>query len=155
MGARWGGTQLRGAKQISEGGGGVVGSLAQLNTATPQELQRGEGFLCQVKLAAVNFAVGSVAEAPGFCAVNFADTPRTVVVCGAWQARWSLAAGANSAEDPGFCVGNFAADLHRKISHTKLTGPQSPPPPPTLYWIALPQGHFKREWEGKMLQMGV
>ena len=74
--------------------------------------------------------------------------------CGVWGLA-GLAAGANSAEDPGFCVGNFAADLHRKISHTKLTGPQSPPPPPTLYWIALPQGHFKREWEGRMLQMGV
>ena len=104
--------------------------VALPSSATPRELQRGEGFLCQVKLVAVNFAVGSVAEAPGFCAVNFADTPRTVVVCRAWQAQWSLATGANSAEDPGFCVGNFAADLNRKISHTKLTGPESPPHPP-------------------------
>ena len=59
--------------------------------------------------------------------MNFADTPRNVVVCRALQARWSAAAVARVAEDPGFCGENAAADLKREMSHTKLTAPEIPP----------------------------
>ena len=41
----------------------------------------GGGISRQVKFAVVNFAVGNFAEAPGFCVVNFADTPRNGEVC--------------------------------------------------------------------------
>ena len=52
------------------------------------------GTLCQVKSAVANAPTGNCAEAPGLCVANFMDTPRNVVVCRAFQARWSLAAGA-------------------------------------------------------------
>ena len=81
-----------------------------------------QGGICvPSQMCGGKFCCGDFAEAPGFCVVNFADTPRNVVVCRALQARWSLATGANFAENPGFCVGNFAANLKRAISHTKLT----------------------------------
>ena len=82
---------------------------------------------CQVEFAVENFAAGNFVEASGFCVVDFANTPRNVVVCRALQAQWSLATGANFAEDPGFCGGVFAANWKREISHTKLTAPELPP----------------------------
>ena len=45
------------------------------------------GISCLANSAVVNFAVGNFAEVPGFCVVNFAETTRNVVVCGALQAR--------------------------------------------------------------------
>ena len=55
--------------------------------------------------------------------------PEMLWCVGLCRPRWSLATGANFAEDPRFRVGNFAANLKRKISHTKLTAPQIPSPP--------------------------
>ena len=98
--------------------------------SSPDGLISRGGMSCQIKFAVANFAAGNFAESPGFCVVNFADTPRNVVVCGALQGRWSVATGANFAE--GFCVGNFAANLRREIYNTKLTAPEIPPPP--LRW---------------------
>ena len=49
---------------------------------------------CLVLLVVVNFAVGNLAEAHGFCVANLAATPRSVVVCRALQGQWSLATGA-------------------------------------------------------------
>ena len=53
-----------------------------------------EGFRAWSIFAVENFAVGNFAEAHAFHVVNFADTPRNVVVPGALQAQWSLATGA-------------------------------------------------------------
>ena len=55
---------------------------------------RGEGIWCRVNFVVVNVVVGIFAEAPAFCVVNFADTPRNLVVCRALRARWSSATGA-------------------------------------------------------------
>ena len=58
----------------------------------------GGGGSCLVNFSVVNFAAGNFAEAPGFCAVNFADPPRNDVVCWALQAQWSLGATHNAEE---------------------------------------------------------
>ena len=107
--------------------GGVHDGVHE-DSANRPALPSGEGS-SQVNFAVVNFAVGNFAEAPGVCVVHFVDTPRNAVVCRALQTRWSLATGTNFAEDPGFCVGDFAANLKRESSHTKLTAPETPPPP--------------------------
>ena len=73
----------------------------------------------QVQFAVVNFAVGNLAEAPGCCVVNFADTPRNVVVYRALQARWSLATGA-------ILCGRFRSQFGtRKFPH-EIDCPKSP-----------------------------
>ena len=120
-----------------------VGQIMRLPTTTPKVhgdkcgivQEGGGGGACQVKFAVVNFAAGNFAEAPGCCVVNFAETPRNVVVCRALQTRRSSATCANFAEDPRFGVGNLAANLKRGISPTKLTAPGPPPP----------QGRIRRE----------
>ena len=56
----------------TEGGGLTISSYGATG---------GGGFSCQVKSAVGNLATGNFAEAPGFCVMNFEDTPRNVVVC--------------------------------------------------------------------------
>ena len=104
------------------------------------------GFSCQVKSAVVNFAAGNFAEVPVFCVVNFADNARSVVVCRALQAPWSLATGAYFAEAPGFGAGNFAANLKRGISPTKMTAPKPPTRP-----VTPGSGNGKRYGKGRFL----
>ena len=110
----------------------------------------GEGISCQVKSAVVNFAAGNFAAAPGICGVNFAHTPRNVVVPRALQACWSLATGASFAEDPGFCVGNFVANLECEISHKKLTAPEIPPPPLCKGTVLRDSTHDRTERQHKV-----
>ena len=50
--------------------------LPQIPTQANNSGTGGGGDWCLVKLAVVNLAVGNLAEAPGFRAVNLADTPR-------------------------------------------------------------------------------
>ena len=90
----------------------------------------GGGGSCQIEFAVVYFAAGYFAEAPGFCVVNFADTPRNVVVCkgfaGAVErgcrcefrgSSWILCVK---------CQGQFET---QNFPH-EVDCPRNPPPPP-------------------------